>query len=84
MPRNILIIDDEPNIVVPLQFLTEQNSYNVAVAETGEEAIEIILKFKPDLILPDILLPVLDGFEVCQKVRKNPECQKHKDYRHPS
>ena len=69
MAHKILIVDDEPNIVVPLQFLMEQNGYDVMVAESGEEAIEAYLKFKPDLILLDIMLPGIDGFEVCQVIR---------------
>jgi DNA-binding response OmpR family regulator len=73
MAHKILIVDDEPNIVVPLQFLMEQNGYTVMVAESGEEAIEAYLKFKPDLILLDIMLPGIDGFEVCQVIRLEPD-----------
>ncbi len=51
MPREILIVDDEPSIVVPIQFLMEQQGYNVLVAENGEYALDIIFKYKPDLIL---------------------------------
>jgi DNA-binding response OmpR family regulator len=75
MPRKILIVDDEPNIVVPLQFLMEQSGYEVRIAQSGEEAVEAIPNFTPDLILLDIMLPILDGFEVCQRVRENPEWQ---------
>ena len=71
MPHRILIVDDEPNIVVPLQFLMEQKGYHVRVAENGEEAIEAIFRFQPDLILLDIMLPGINGFEVCQTVREN-------------
>ena len=73
MAKRILIVEDEPNIVVPLQFSLEQKRYQVSVAESGEEAIDQIAKFKPDLILLDIMLPGIDGFEVCQTVRQNPE-----------
>ncbi len=72
-PKKILIVDDEPNIVVPLEFLMEQNNYNVRVAETGERALDIIPAYEPDLILLDIMLPGIDGYEVCQKIRKNPK-----------
>jgi len=75
MPQKILIVDDETNIVVPLQFLMEQNGYQVMVAASGDEAIETIAKFIPDLILLDIMLPGIDGYEICQKVRENPEWQ---------
>ena len=73
MPPKILIVDDEPNIVIPLQFLMEQQGYRTLVAQSGEEALESISKEKPDLILLDIMLPGVDGFEVCEIVRLNPE-----------
>lgn len=78
MAYQILIVDDEPNIVVPLQFLMEQNGYDVIVAQSGEEALESIAKYVPDLVLLDIMLPGIDGFEVCQIVRLKPEWQKTK------
>ena len=78
MPKKILIVDDEPSIIVPLQFLMEQNGHDVMVAFSGEEAMEIIAEKKVDLILLDIMLPVIDGFEVCQRVRENPQWNKIK------
>jgi DNA-binding response OmpR family regulator len=51
----------------------EQNGYETIVAFSGEEAMEAIELYHPDLILLDIMLPVVDGFEVCQRVRENPE-----------
>ncbi len=78
MPKKILIVDDEPSIIVPVQFLMEQNGYDVMVAFSGEEAMEIIAEKKVDLILLDIMLPVIDGFEVCQRVRENPQWHKIK------
>jgi len=73
MPQTILIVDDEQSIVVPLSFLMEQKGYNVITASSGEEAVDKISKFRPDLILLDIIHPGLDGFEICQIVRENPE-----------
>jgi len=73
MPPTILIVDDEPNIVVPLQFLMEQNGYRTLVAQSGEEALESISKERPDLVLLDIMLPGIDGFEVCEIIRLKPE-----------
>lgn len=73
MPKKILIVDDEPNIVIPLQFLMEQNGYRALVAQSGEEALEMISKERPDLVLLDIMLPGVDGFEVCEIIRLNPE-----------
>lgn len=73
MTPKVLIVDDEPNIVLPLQFLMEQNDYHVDVASSGEEALEKIMRFKPDLVLLDIMLPGIDGYEVCEIVRLNPQ-----------
>jgi DNA-binding response OmpR family regulator len=75
MAPKILIVDDEPNIVVPLQFLMEQNGYEVRTAATGEEALEAISTFKPEVVLLDIMLPGMDGFEACQRIREIPEAQ---------
>ena len=73
MKKKILIVDDEPNIIVPLKFLMEQNNYDVQTAETGEKALDLISSWKPDLILLDIMLPGMDGYEVCQKIRQEKE-----------
>ena len=73
MPKEILIVDDEPSIVVPIQFLMEQQGYSVIVAENGHDALDLIYKYKPDLILLDIMLPGIDGYEVCEIVRLNPK-----------
>jgi len=75
MAKEILIVDDEPSIVIPLQFLMAQQGYGVMVAENGEDALDIILKHRPDLVLLDIMLPGIDGYEVCEIVRLNPECR---------
>ena len=72
MPKEILIADNEPGVVVPIQFLMEQQGYNVLVAENGEDALDIIYKYTPDLILLDIMLPRIDGYEVCEIVRLDP------------
>jgi DNA-binding response OmpR family regulator len=72
MSKKVLIVDDEPGIIVALQFLMEQNGYATLVAFSGEEAMEAVARDHPDLILLDIMLPVVDGFEVCQRVRENP------------
>lgn len=72
MSSKILIADDEQSIVIPLEFLMQQKGYQVAAAYNGEEAIEKVISFNPDLILLDIMLPIIDGFEVCQMIRSNP------------
>ena len=73
MKKRILIVDDEPNIIVPLEFLMKQNNYDVETATTGEAALDLIADWKPDLILLDIMLPGMDGYEVCQKIRAEKE-----------
>ncbi len=73
MPKEILIVDDEPSIVVPIQFLMQQQGYNVLVAENGHDALDMIYKYIPDLVLLDIMLPGIDGYEVCEIVRLNPK-----------
>ena len=73
MTKEILIVDDEPNVVVSLQFLMEQQGYKVMIAERGEDALDLIYQYKPDLVLLDIMLPGIDGYEVCEIVRLNPE-----------
>jgi len=76
MEKKILIVEDEPNIVVPLQFIMKENGYDVTVAFSGEEAVEAISKTKPDLILLDIMLPGMDGYELCQTIRQKPGWEK--------
>ena len=73
MPKEILIVDDEPSIVVPVQFLMQQQGYTVLVAEDGHDALDMIYKYQPDLVLLDIMLPGIDGYEVCEIVRLNPK-----------
>ena len=72
MPKEILIVDDEPDVVVAIQFLMEQQGYLVMIAERGEDALDLIYHYKPDLVILDIMLPGIDGFEVCEIVRLDP------------
>jgi len=72
MGKKILIADDEPNIVVSLEFLMKQSGYDVRVATNGEDALRAVEEFVPDLILLDVMMPRLSGYDVCQKVRENP------------
>ncbi len=72
MPRKILVVDDEPNIVLSLQFLMRKAGYDVRVARDGEEALAEIARLPPDLILLDAMMPRRDGFDVCQTIRANP------------
>lgn len=69
MPKKILIVEDEPGILVSLKDEFESQGYIVHIAEDGEKGLEIAKGEKPDLIILDIMLPVLDGYEVCKKLR---------------
>jgi DNA-binding response OmpR family regulator len=69
MASKVLIVDDEPNIVLSLEFLMNQRGYETRVARDGEEALVEIERFRPDLVLLDVMLPRRDGFEVCQTLR---------------
>ena len=72
MPKEILIVDDEPGVVVPIQFLMEQQGYRVMIAERGVDDLDLICQYKPDLVLLDIMLPGIDGYEVCEIIRLDP------------
>ena len=78
MTKRILIVDDEPNIVVSLEFLMKREGYEVAVASDGKAALHAVEKKMPDLVLLDIMLPKKNGFEVCQTLRANPQWQSMK------
>jgi len=72
MSKTVLIADDEENIVISLEYLLQRDGYDVHVARDGEEALEAIVRAAPDLVLLDVMLPRVSGFDVCQKIRENP------------
>ena len=69
----ILIVDDEPNILLSLEFLMKKEGYQVFIARDGEEAFEIIERQYPNLVLLDIMMPKIDGYEVCSFIKSRPE-----------
>ena len=69
MPASILIADDEPNIVLALEFVLQEEGYRVRVARDGQEALDALAAELPDLLLLDVMLPRVSGFEVCERVR---------------
>jgi len=72
MSKTVLIVDDEEYIVTSLEYVMKSAGYEVVVAYDGEQAIEKVKETAPDLLLLDVMMPKLDGFEVCEKIRANP------------
>lgn len=72
--KRILIVDDERPIVDILKFNLEKEGFATTVAYDGEQAINVALSVKPDLILLDLMLPKIDGFNVCKEIRKHLTC----------
>lgn len=70
--KKILAVDDEPNILMSIEFILEMEGYEVHTARDGEEALEVAERARPDLILLDINMPRKDGYEVCRMLREKP------------
>jgi DNA-binding response OmpR family regulator len=78
MNLKVLVADDEPNIVISLEYLLKREGYTVTVAKDGQEALDAIALERPDLVLLDVMMPKKSGFEVCQAVRANEALQSTK------
>jgi two-component system alkaline phosphatase synthesis response regulator PhoP len=74
--KSILVVDDEPNIVLSLEFLMKQAGYAVRTATDGEAAMQAIQSDPPDLVLLDVNMPSRNGYEVCEAVRTDPALKK--------
>ena len=74
-PKKVLVADDEPNIVISLEFLMKREGYEVTIARDGQETLEAIERERPDLVLLDVMMPRKSGFEVCQAVRSSETLQ---------
>ena len=72
MAHKILIVDDEPNIIISVEFLMKKEGFEVAVAIDGDEALAKVASFGPDLMLLDVMMPKKSGFEVCEALRADP------------
>lgn len=75
MPKRVLIADDERNIATALEFLLQKNGYEVKVAGDGEDALAQVDAFRPNLVLLDVMMPKVSGYEVAQRMRSRPEWQ---------
>ena len=73
MSAKILIADDEPNILLSLEFLMQREGFQVLVARDGQQALDAILQQRPDLVLLDVMMPKKSGFDVLQAVREHDE-----------
>ncbi len=73
MSKTILVVDDEPNILLSLEFLMKQAKYTVRTARDGEEALKSVESNPPDLMLLDVNMPKRTGYQVCETIRANPE-----------
>jgi len=69
--QRILIVDDEPNIVLALELLMKKAGFEVQTVDDGEKAMHAVALFRPDLVLLDIMMPKMDGYEVCQRIRSD-------------
>lgn len=71
MTKKVLIVDDEPNIVLSVEFLMQREGHEVATAGDGQEALDMLEETRPDLMILDVMMPRKNGFEVCEAVRGN-------------
>jgi len=72
MPKKVLIVDDEPNIVLSVEFLMQRDGLEVITASDGQEATDLLASARPDLMILDVMMPRKNGFEVCAEVRADP------------
>ena len=69
--RKILIVDDEPNIVMSLEYTFKKNNFEVFIARDGQEALDILQNQLPDVIILDVMMPLVDGFETLEQIKKD-------------
>jgi len=69
MAKRVLIVDDEPNLLVSLEFLFRRDGYDVRLAHDGEQGLAAVREWRPDVVLLDVTMPRRSGFEVCQAIR---------------
>ena len=73
--KKILIVDDEPNIVMSLEYTFKKNNYEVFIARDGQEALDILKTNYPDVIILDVMMPMVDGYATLQQVKKDNNLQ---------
>jgi DNA-binding response OmpR family regulator len=68
----ILLVDDEPNILLAIEFLLKKEGYTIKKAFNGQQALDSVVSFRPDIIVLDVMMPEFDGFEVARRIRNMP------------
>lgn len=76
--KKILIVDDEPNIVMTLEYTFKKNNYEVFIARDGQEALDIVKSVYPDLIILDVMMPMVDGYATIEQIKNNDKLSKTK------
>ena len=71
MPKKILVVDDEPNIALSVEYLMKRQGYEVTIANDGQQALDMLAEQIPDLMILDVMMPHKNGFDVCIEVRSN-------------
>ena len=72
MKKKILVVDDEEKITELIQWILEEENFQVITAKSGKEALDKMRNYAPDLIILDIMMPEMDGWQVCREIRKDP------------
>ncbi|RLD18899.1 MAG: response regulator [Caldiserica bacterium] len=71
--KRVLVIDDDPQIMIFIKFILEKNNFEVFSADSGMKGLEILQNEDIDIVLLDVMMPGMDGYEVCRKIRENPK-----------
>lgn len=69
--KKILLVDDEPNILMSLEYTFKKNNFEVFVARDGQEALDILQNQQPDIIILDVMMPLVDGYETLRQIKKD-------------
>ncbi len=77
-PKKILVVDDDPYILMSLEFLMKKNGFDVMVARNGTEALELAGKQVPDIVLLDIMMPDVDGYAICKHIKSSKKLKEAK------